>query len=96
MRANDVVRHRPTGECWVVASVTDDGHFFACGWPETRARVADADLVKASSDAAHAAFLRSFNFDARHDDGTASSRAHWARRNFDAWKAAHPNEGRPA
>jgi hypothetical protein len=42
---DDVVRHEPTGELWVVAYV--DGERLAwCGWPSGTARLSDCTLVR--------------------------------------------------
>ena len=41
----DTVKHKPTGEEWLVAGVQDD-RLMWCGWPEGRAAVADCELVK--------------------------------------------------
>ena len=50
MKAGDVVKHHPSNETWVVAAVRGDGeHFFACGWPETMARIDDCTLVEECS-----------------------------------------------
>jgi len=53
----DEVRHRPTGENWVVlrAGADDAGAFVEpAGWPPCRARASDCDLTKKG---AHLAFL---------------------------------------
>ena len=41
----DTVRHRPTGEKWLVACV-QDGRLSWCGWPEGTADLADCELVE--------------------------------------------------
>lgn len=47
LRSGDVVRHTPSGETWVVATVDGDGeHFRPAGWPYARARIADVDIIK--------------------------------------------------
>lgn len=79
MRAGDTVKHRPSGETWLVACVTDDGAFFACGWPETRAQQSDADVIEEASDEECLDVLRRFT--AMRD---TSSRASWARENLRA------------
>lgn len=45
----DVVRHRPTGEQWVVAFVDGD-HLWWCGWPEGRAQLLDCELVEKTTE----------------------------------------------
>lgn len=56
-RAGDHVRHRPSGESWVVAY--QDGEYLAwCGWPEGEARAADCELIQAATGAEHEAILR--------------------------------------
>ena len=57
MRSGDVVRHRPSGEKWVVAYV--EGDWLAwCGWPPGEAKVSDCDLLEACSDEEHKESLR--------------------------------------
>lgn len=41
----DYVKHRPTGESWVVAYVHGD-RLAWCGWPEGEAALADCELEK--------------------------------------------------
>lgn len=41
----DTVRHRPTGEEWLVAGVKDD-RLYWCGWPPGRANLADCELTR--------------------------------------------------
>lgn len=55
IRAGDHVRHRPSGEIWVVAFADyESGDLAWCGWPEGVARIADCDLVEKASDDEHA------------------------------------------
>lgn len=49
MRSGDVVKHRLSGETWVLA-YADGDEVSACGWPESWAKASDCDLVKAASD----------------------------------------------
>lgn len=52
MRCGDHVKHRPSGETWVVAYV--EGDYLAwCGWPDGEAKVSDCELVYKCSDAEH-------------------------------------------
>ena len=57
MKAGDVVKHRPTGETWLLA-YAEGGRVSACGWPESIAEEADCELVKACSIEEHEAMLR--------------------------------------
>lgn len=41
----DYVHHRPSGEDWVVARVTDT-HLYPAGWPPGRARLSDCTLLE--------------------------------------------------
>jgi hypothetical protein len=41
----DIVKHRPTGEEWIVAGVKD-GRLMWCGWPPGTADVTDCELVE--------------------------------------------------
>lgn len=45
---NDIVRHRPTGEEWVVCGVNRErGELIPCGYPfPSIAQIADCDLVE--------------------------------------------------
>lgn len=53
-RAGDRVRHKPSGETWVVAHVDYGyGDLYWVGWPDGRARVDQCDLVAAASDTEH-------------------------------------------
>lgn len=55
IRAGDHVRHRPSGETWVVAFADyESGDLAWCGWPEGLARLADCYLVQKASDDEHA------------------------------------------
>lgn len=94
IRAGDSVFHAPTGETWLVASVTDDGHFYVGGWPETRARLDDVTLVTACDDEMHRTVLRGVS-KTRHDDGSSSSRALWALRNLADCQGPVESEPRP-
>ena len=49
MRTGDVVRHKPSGETWVVA-YADSYDVICCGWPETIARPEECELIEACSD----------------------------------------------
>lgn len=45
----DVVRHRPTGEQWVVAFVDGD-RLWWCGWPEGQAQLSDCELIETATE----------------------------------------------
>lgn len=58
MRTGDHVRHRPSGEVWVVAYVRPETDDLAwCGWPHGLARMYDCEMVKACSDEDHVKLL---------------------------------------
>lgn len=53
-RCGDTVRHRPSGETWIVAYADYEVNDLSpCGWPETVARITDCDLVRSASDDEH-------------------------------------------
>jgi hypothetical protein len=41
----DIVKHRPTGEEWVVARVTDTS-IYPAGWPPCCAELKDCELIE--------------------------------------------------
>lgn len=50
INCGDTVRHRPSGEEWLVAAAdvqADD--LMWCGWPEGMARASDCDVTKRAS-----------------------------------------------
>jgi len=49
-RAGDRVKHRPTGEVWILATDEDDGRVMPAGWPECQAMASDCELVEAATD----------------------------------------------
>lgn len=58
-RAGDVVRHRPSGETWVLAyAAAERNEVSACGWPESIAKADDCVLVEAATDEKHEEMLR--------------------------------------
>lgn len=58
-RAGDVVRHRPSGETWVLAyAAMERNEVSACGWPESIAKADDCVLVEAATDDKHEEMLR--------------------------------------
>ena len=76
IRAGDIVRHKPTGEDWVVAYV--DGDRLAwCGWPAGEANLNDCRLKKTCTDEEHRSWLQQI----AKSDG---KRARMARRALDA------------
>ena len=47
IKAGDTVYHRPSGETWWIVRVDDDGeHVYPGGWPPTRARASDCEIVE--------------------------------------------------
>ena len=49
-RAGDTVKHKPTGEEWVLANDQHGDHVSWCGWPEGLAQATDCEIVKRASD----------------------------------------------
>lgn len=46
----DTVKHRPSGEIWLVAYVREERDEIAwCGWPPGLAKLSDCDLVEAAT-----------------------------------------------
>ncbi len=51
MKTGDVVKHKPSGESWLVAAVSPDGkRLICCGWPESMADVEECELEREASD----------------------------------------------
>lgn len=57
MRAGDVVKHRQSGEEWVLARV-HNGYVYPAGWPACRTLAGNCDLVEAATDEQHVQMLR--------------------------------------
>jgi hypothetical protein len=58
-RANDVVKHGPSGETWTLACDEENGHVYWCGWPpDGRALAKDCELVEATADEGRVDMLR--------------------------------------
>lgn len=53
----DHVKHGPSGEEWLVAR-TNSLHLFPCGWPPTRADLADCTLIKKATPEERLSLLR--------------------------------------
>jgi hypothetical protein len=49
-RAGDVVKHRPSGEEWVLSCDEERGEVLPAGWPESVGKADDCDLVTQASD----------------------------------------------
>lgn len=49
-RAGDTVKHRPSGETWVLACDQDGEYVLPAGWPESMGRVEHCELVETASD----------------------------------------------
>ena len=78
LRAADHVKHKPTGEKWVLAfgDLEDgDGRVSPCGWPETLAQAEDCELIQAASDKDHIAMLNTWADKERKGYDIRSSRA---------------------
>ncbi len=66
----DVVKHRPTGEEWIVAYV-DGPHLSWLGWPPGLALVADCRLVKKATAAERVGLLRELAHSQHHSSARA-------------------------
>lgn len=61
IRCGDVVRHRPTGEEWLVAYADyESGDIAWAGWPPGTAQISDCDLVRPCDDASHIKSVRAW------------------------------------
>jgi hypothetical protein len=58
MRVGDIIRHKPSGEKWLVAKVCENGGIIAAGWPCTYAETSDCELIEVCEDIQHADMLR--------------------------------------
>jgi len=52
MRTGDLVKHKPSGEEWIVARVAGED-VFPCGWPCTMALKDDCEVIHACHDEDH-------------------------------------------
>lgn len=51
-RAGDVVKHRPSGEEWVLACDEEStGYVWPAGWPESLAKASECELIEPASNA---------------------------------------------
>lgn len=62
LRMGDKVRHRPSGEEWLIAYETADGDVAWLGWPDGRARASDCELLQAATDTEHWALVEQVAF----------------------------------
>lgn len=87
-RCGDTVRHRPTGEQWLVAYADPTtGDLAWVGWPEGRAQLSDCDLVARASDAVHVRWVNRIARVGSRDNGSPDHRAGAVRRLYpDAWR----------
>ena len=53
----DTVHHKPSGEHWIVARVSET-HVWPAGWPPCRASIEDCELEEKASDVKREAFMR--------------------------------------
>ena len=51
-RAGDKVRHRPTGETWILAVDQFGDEVFPCGWLESKTDAKHCTLIEAATDEA--------------------------------------------
>lgn len=79
-RAGDHVRHRPSGEEWVVAVDSENGRVSWSGWPEGMAAEDDCELQRAATDEERLRMLRSVARMGRRDNGGTDHRELAARR----------------
>ncbi len=74
LKPGDTVKHLPTNEKWIIASMSEDGALLCPGgWPETIAKTSDCELVESCTDEDHVLMLRA----AAQSNGV---RANWAKR----------------
>jgi hypothetical protein len=60
-RCGDHVRHRPSGEEWVVAFAEPDRNEIAwAGWPDGRADLSDCDVIKVATEEEHRRAVQSW------------------------------------
>lgn len=59
IRSGDTVLHKPSGETWAVA-FTEGSELSPCGWPPTRAKIIDCELVHSCTDAEHREMLEAW------------------------------------
>lgn len=86
MRAGDIVLHKPSGQRWVVAHVSDSGEMVAwCGWPGGMTNTTDVELVEPCDDATHMKTLRDLS-------RIGDFRSDHARRTLDAMETSNDNE----
>lgn len=53
IRTGDRVRHKSSGEVWIVAAVDSSGGIYPCGWPEGRVSDEACELLYSCSDPEH-------------------------------------------
>lgn len=81
IRAGDGIRHKPTGEKWLVAAVSPNGReLVCCGWPETIAKISDCELLCQATDEGHEKLLREVVESCR-----GQLRASWAQQELERW-----------
>ncbi len=79
IRAGDSVKHRPSGETWLVAVVVGKDLYWY-GWPEGYAHVEDCDLIVACDDEKHRKALEDWGAKLHYSDrGFVDSRSCYAR-----------------
>ena len=88
MRAGDVVKHRPSGETWVLAVDSENGRVSWCGWPEGMANERDCEIVQAATDQERDEMLRKGAEKTANDGGGPDHRISAATRQLAATRAA--------
>ena len=84
IKAGDSVLHKPSGETWLVASISpDENDLTASGWPETEAPVSDCELKRRATPEEHLKHLVEVaNSGRTGHDCAMSLRTYWARENL--------------
>lgn len=59
-RCGDAVKHKPSGEEWLVAYCTSDGVLSPFGYPESIAKLSECEVVDKCSDDQHLALVKNW------------------------------------
>lgn len=57
-RAGDRVKHRPSGETWILCCDERNGRVAPCGWPESYADALDCELIERANHQVRVSMLR--------------------------------------
>lgn len=88
-RAGDTVRHRPSGETWVLACDQNGATVWPAGWPEGCADACDCELELAANDGDRVEMLRRVS-KSRGDHGDSTYRGSLALRQLHELKLCEP------